>query len=65
MTEPGWYVDYENPKQMRYHDGAAWTDYVHGDRKNLPGAPVASAVQDTVVDPEAAKQDSLAAKAAH
>jgi len=38
--EPGWYVDYQNPKQMRYHDGSAWTDHVHVDRKNLPAAPV-------------------------
>ncbi len=44
MIEPGWYVDYQNPKQMRFHDGDAWTDHVHADRKNLPPAPVAVAV---------------------
>ncbi len=42
MIEPGWYVDYENPKQMRFHDGTVWTDHVHADRKNLPPAPVAA-----------------------
>lgn len=59
MTEPGWYVDYENPKQMRYHDGALWTDYVHADRKNLPAAPVApAAVQDTLAAADAPAQDA-------
>ncbi len=43
MTEPGWYVDYENPKQMRFHDGTAWTHHVHADRKNLPPSPVVAA----------------------
>lgn len=65
MTEPGWYVDYENPKQMRYHDGAVWTGHVHDDRKNLPAAPVPPAVQDTIVyDPEA-QQRSLASRMAN
>ena len=58
VIKPGWYVDYENPKQMRYHDGAVWTDYVHADRQNLPGAPFASAVQDVVVGDTAVKQDA-------
>ena len=39
MIEPGWYVDYQNPKQMRFHDGTAWTEHIHGDRRNLPSAP--------------------------
>ena len=58
VIKPGLYVDYENPKQMRYHDGAVWTDYVHADRQNLPGAPFASAVQDVVVGDTAVKQDA-------
>lgn len=29
MIEPGWYVDDENPKQLRYHDGSAWTEHIH------------------------------------
>lgn len=39
--EPGWYVDYQNPNQMRFHDGTAWTEHVHAGHKNLPPAPVA------------------------
>lgn len=67
MTEPGWYVNYENPNQMRYHDGQAWTDHVHDDRKNLPAAPVAPgmppAVQDSGVEEAAPKQDPAWVKA--
>lgn len=39
MIEPGWYVDHQNPEQMRYHDGTTWTEHVNADRKNLPSAP--------------------------
>ena len=28
MSEPGWYVDHQNPGQWRYFDGTAWTDHV-------------------------------------
>lgn len=40
--EPGWYVDHQNPEQMRYHDGTAWTEHVYADPKNVPTPPTSA-----------------------
>lgn len=60
MTEPGWYVDYENPQRMRYHDGQAWTEHVHADHADhAEDAEVAAAPVEPVV-PSAMQQDAIA-----
>lgn len=46
MTEPGWYVDFENRKQRRYHDGNEWTDHFHDPKSGPePAAPVPPGVR--------------------
>lgn len=45
MTEPGWYADYEDSSQLRYHDGTDWTEHVH--------ASQLAAVEPTAFEPAA------------
>ena len=52
VTTPGWYPDYDNPDQLRYHDGERWTEHVHAGEQDSPvdhaQAREPAAVQDTV-----------------
>lgn len=68
MSEPGWYVDYEDPNRMRYHDGNAWTEHVHSPSvadSASPGdaAPATSPTDGAAVPENAIPQHSAAADA--
>jgi len=58
MIEAGWYPDYEHAAQLRYHDGAQWTEHVHVAPLAEAPPPIEPPVVDQVIESPAPKQDA-------
>jgi hypothetical protein len=41
----GWYADPNDPSQLRWWDGSAWTEHTHGGAEAAPAAEAAAAPQ--------------------